>query len=54
MRVSEVVNLKIEDFDTTGEFPRLRMVLKGGEEHTPLIPDELSALLKSYCTRFHK
>lgn len=54
MRVSEVVNLKIEDLDTTGEFPRLRMVLKGGEEHTPLIPDELSELLKAYSQRFHK
>lgn len=54
MRVSEVVNLKIADFDTTGEFPRLRMVLKGGEEHTPLIPDELAEILKAYCTRFHK
>ena len=52
MRVSEVVNLKIEDFSVTGEFPRLRMVLKGGEEHSPLIPDELCELLKDYCLRF--
>ncbi|APJ05251.1 tyrosine-type recombinase/integrase [Silvanigrella aquatica] len=48
MRVSELVNLKIEDLDLTGEFPRLNLKLKGGELHAPLIPDDLAALLKKY------
>ena len=54
MRVSEIVGLRLRDFETIGEFPRLRMSLKGGEEHAPLIPDELSELLKLYALRFRK
>ncbi|MES2614623.1 MAG: tyrosine-type recombinase/integrase [Bdellovibrionota bacterium] len=52
MRVSEVIHLRLGDLETDGEFPRLRMSLKGGEEHAPLIPDELAALLKQYVLRF--
>ncbi len=54
MRVSEIVGLKMRDFETTGEFPRLKMSVKGGEEHAPLIPDELSLILKHYVLYFRK
>lgn len=54
MRVSELVNLKIEDLDLTGEFPRLNLKLKGGELHAPLIPDDLAELLKRYVVTLRR
>ena len=54
MRASELVNLRICDFETLGQFPRLNLILKGGQENSILIPEELAALLKEYLMRLRK
>ncbi len=50
MRCSEFVNLKKSDVQKTSRHYRLRIRLKGGEDHTPLIPDYLAEFLFSYLT----
>jgi site-specific recombinase XerD len=52
MRASEIVNLRMGDFDATGQFPRLHMSVKGGMEHAPLLPEELSQILRFYVKKF--
>ncbi|MBX9704147.1 MAG: tyrosine-type recombinase/integrase [Silvanigrellaceae bacterium] len=57
MRVSELCALKIFDFQInvgknelweSGQCARLRLSLKGGQQHSPLIPEELTLILKNY------
>jgi integrase/recombinase XerD len=45
MRCSEFTHLKISDFEKSGSFYRLHLNLKGGMEHSPLIPQYLSDFL---------
>lgn len=57
MRCSEFINLKICDFEHSGNYYRLHMNLKGGERHSPLIPEILSAFLLEFikkCRSFAK
>lgn len=54
MRVSEVAQLQIKDFDCSGEFPRLCLQTKGGLLHAPLISDALSELLKLYISTLRR
>ncbi|WP_397601332.1 tyrosine-type recombinase/integrase [Silvanigrella sp.] len=48
MRATELCSLKIIDLDISGKLPRLHLKIKGGMLHSPLISDELAALLKKY------
>ena len=57
MRCSEFVNLKISDFEKKGNYYRLHLNLKGGEEHSPLIPTYLSDFILQFikkCRNFAK
>jgi len=51
MRVSELVALKLTDLKTNVPNPRIKIILKGGKIHEPLIPTELSSLLELYLKR---
>lgn len=54
MRVSELVQLKLNDLEVIGKYPRIHLKLKGGELHAPLIPDSLAELLRKYIMFFRK
>lgn len=51
MRCSEFVNLKISHFSKSGTYYRLHLNLKGGEEHSPLIPEYLSEFILLFIKR---
>ena len=57
MRCSELINLKISHLIQSGSYYRLHLNLKGGEEHSPLIPEYLSTYLLLFiknCRSFAK
>ncbi len=57
MRCSELARLTLKDFKKAGEYYRLHLSLKGGEEHSPLIPAYLSDYLCLFiknCRSFAK
>jgi integrase/recombinase XerD len=54
MRCSEIVNLKISDFVKTKDKYRLRLTIKGGEPHSPLVPEYLSDYLSLFIETCRK
>lgn len=52
MRVDELCELRIGDFEQTPQFTRLHMTAKGGETHSPIIHDNTVAVIKAYISEF--
>jgi len=53
MRVSELCALRIEDISREGDLIRLHLLTKGGQQHSPLIHPETSAVLLNYISQAH-
>lgn len=52
MRVDELCELRIGDFEQTPQFSRLHMTAKGGETHSPIIHENTVAVLQAYISEF--
>lgn len=48
MRVDELCELRLGDFEETDSFSRLHMTAKGGETHSPIIHESTSKAIRSY------
>lgn len=52
MRVDELLELRIGDFERTDTFARLHMTAKGGEGHAPIIHPRTAGMLTEYISEF--
>lgn len=52
MRVDELCELRIGDFEETPQFAKLHMTSKGGETHSPIIHENTAALIREYLNEF--
>jgi integrase/recombinase XerD len=52
MRVDELCELRLGDFEQTPQFSRLHMTSKGGETHSPIIHDNTAKIIREYVKEF--
>jgi len=54
MRVDELCELRIGDFEETSQFARLHMTSKGGETHSPIIHENTATLIRAYLNELRQ
>ncbi len=52
MRVDELCELRVGDFEETPQFSRLHMTAKGGESHSPIIHETTAQNIRNYLSEF--
>jgi integrase/recombinase XerD len=52
MRVDELCELRVGDFEETQQFSRLHMTAKGGETHSPIIHENTTKVIREYLNEF--
>jgi integrase/recombinase XerD len=52
MRVDELCELRIGDFEETSDFARLHMTAKGGETHSPIVHTNTARILRAFINEF--
>lgn len=52
MRVDELCELRLGDFERTPQWARLHMTAKGAESHSPILHDDTTRVLVSYIEEF--
>ncbi len=54
MRVDELCELRVGDFEQTQQFSRLHMTAKGGETHSPIIHENTTKVIQAYLNEFRQ